>query len=171
VASGRGGRRAFFGGWGSKWAPVAAVAVPVRERRRDASGRARQGRGGEMPQCLCRLGPGRTRGTCGRTRALFELTHFGSKSEAKMDARGHVQTTLSIWMDRVAEPNALSTHTTFEPCLSRYAKQVYTRQAVYRICPLAGTPDSRTPCGLPRYICLSLTKKDYVSTKFLSLDL
>jgi hypothetical protein len=48
--------------------------------------------------CLCRLGPGRTRGTWGRTRVLSGPTHFGPKSEAEMGARGQYRTVLSVWV-------------------------------------------------------------------------
>jgi hypothetical protein len=88
----------FFCGWGNKWAPTAVVAAPARGKEEVASGRATQGRGGEMPRYLCRLGPRWTRGTHGRTRALSGLTHSGPKSETEMGARGRVQTTLSVWV-------------------------------------------------------------------------
>jgi hypothetical protein len=74
--------------------------------------------------CLCRLGPGRTRGTRERTRALSVPTHFGSKSEVKMGARprylfelsrwvaislfscwhGHIQTRMIVWMSPLEKP-------------------------------------------------------------------
>jgi hypothetical protein len=47
---------------------------------------------------LCRLGPGRIRGTCGRTRRLSGPTHFGPKSKTEMGTRGYIRTTLSVWI-------------------------------------------------------------------------
>jgi hypothetical protein len=52
--------------------------------------RVGQAGGGNEAIYLYRLGPGRTRGTRGRTRALSGPTHLGSKSEAEMGARGQV---------------------------------------------------------------------------------
>jgi hypothetical protein len=52
----------------------------------------------QTANCLCRLGPGQTRGTRGRTCTLSERTYFGPKSEAKMGACGRDWTVLFIWV-------------------------------------------------------------------------
>jgi hypothetical protein len=102
------GGASVFGGWGGKWTPVVPVAAPAMERRTSASDMATQGGGvGEIARCLYRLGPGRTRGTRGRTHGLSRPTHFGPKSETGMSARGRVRTVLSVWvapLDRMLCP-------------------------------------------------------------------
>jgi hypothetical protein len=47
----------LFGGWGSKLAPVVAVAALARERRRGARGRTTQGRGGGNDSVSLSIGP------------------------------------------------------------------------------------------------------------------
>jgi hypothetical protein len=87
-----------LGGLGERWKEGLfwAVGAASWHRRwpwrcwRGKGGGAGQHRGevGEMSWCLCRLGPGQTRGTHGRTRRLSEPAHFGPKSETEMGARG-----------------------------------------------------------------------------------
>jgi hypothetical protein len=48
--------------------------------------------------CLCRLGPGRTRGTRGEDACAVWADAFRAKSETKMGARGQDQTVLSVWV-------------------------------------------------------------------------
>jgi hypothetical protein len=101
VASGCGGRRAFFlGSWGSKWTPTVAVAAPTTERGRSASSRATHGRGRGNGLWPLSAGPGADKGDARAVRVGTFRTH---KSETRMDIRERVRTTLS------AGPCALST--------------------------------------------------------------
>jgi hypothetical protein len=56
--------------------------------------RQHRGRGGGNGLVPLSAGPGRTR----RTHGLSGPTNFGPKSETEMGARGHVRTTLSVWV-------------------------------------------------------------------------
>jgi hypothetical protein len=93
MVSGGGGRRAFcFWRLGRQVDTGGAhgSAVDGKEEERERQGNT-GGEVGEMAWCLYRLGPGRTRGTRGRTRGLSGPTYFGPKSE-------RVWTTLSVWV-------------------------------------------------------------------------
>jgi hypothetical protein len=77
-----------------------------KEEEREQQGNTEEGRGKWLGACVGWAWGGQG-GAPGRTRELSGPTHFGLKSETRMDARGHVWTALFVWvapLDRVLYP-------------------------------------------------------------------